>query len=156
LLWREITFWFPHNLYFLNRQFFVLAPVVYIATLFAAARMLFKDLREQMRHLLPLALVLGAHIALSSAWPIAKFRYIAPALPLIFILGSYYMIHMILGARLRRFAVVASMIGIVVVSLLTYVSTPTHTYYYGGSITTDNFGKNGEVEFLKSLNNPEE
>lgn len=66
------------------------------------------------------------------------------------------MIHMILGARLRRFAVVASMIGIVVVSLLTYVSTPTHTYYYGGSITTDNFGKNGEVEFLKSLNNPEE
>ena len=156
LLWREITFWFPHNLYFLNRQFFVLAPVVYMAALFAVASILFKDMREKLKPLLSLILVLGFHLALSSAWPIAKFRYIVPVLPLVFILGSYYMIHMIPGTRLRRLALVTSMVGIVVVSLLTYVSTPTHTYYYGASITTDNFGKSGEVEFLKSLNNPEE
>lgn len=144
------TFWFPHNLYFIHRKLFLLAPILYVFSLFLFVEFLGCERRKQIYHpaILPLFMIVILHTVLSSAWPIAKFRYMVPLLPLVFLLGGYYLFFIVRSRWLRGGFVIASIAGMIILSVLTYGGTPSHTYYYDGVLTTDNFGKRGEQEFI--------
>lgn len=150
---RSLLSWLPYNAYFINRKLFILAPVLYACFLFFVVenreRTLLRD-DERGRILLPLFLLLGSYFLISAAWPIAKFRYLIPALPLVFLLGSYYVVHYVPSGPWRTGISVASIALVVAGSVLTFFSTPSHTYYYDGAITTDIFGRHGELEFIQS------
>lgn len=148
---RVFTFWLPHNLYYINRQLFVLAPLVYVFSLFLGIEVLFRKNREQLKKLLPIFLVLFFHILISAGWPITKFRFFVPMMPLVFILGSYYIFNFISRPVFKKIAVGASLALMLVFSLLAYFSTPSHTYYYGGTVTSDIFSEKGELKFLEGL-----
>lgn len=147
--------WFPHNLYFINRKLFLLAPITYLCSLFLALEMFFENKKRSIygNILLPAALLLFFHISISAGWPIAKFRYLVPILPIVYFFGFFYIVRIIESYRLKLWLAGASVLLLFGVSVLTFFSTPTHTYYYDGSLTTDNFGKNGELDFVT---NPEQ
>ena len=152
---RIFTNWLPHNLYFINRQLFVLAPLVYIFALFLAAEVLFfkkwKKLSDGgFRKLLPLFLILGFHILISAVWPVTKFRYFVPILPLVFLAGIWWIFNFISSRRLKYLAAGSSFTLLILLSIFTYFSTPSRTYFYGGTVTTDNFGSKGELEYIRN------
>ena len=152
---KVFTNWLPYNLYFINRQLFFLAPLVYVFALFLAAEVLFfkkwKKLSDGgFRKLLPLFLILGFHILISAVWPVTKFRYFVPMLPLVFLAGSYWITDFISNRRLKLLAAGSSFALLILLSIFTYFSTPSRTYFYGGTVTTDNFGSKGELEYIRN------
>jgi hypothetical protein len=145
----SLSSWLPHNLYFMHRKFFVVAPLVYIFALFSLAEAFFGEkLREKKQLLIPLLLLFAFYVGISTMWPIAKFRYLIPLLPLIFVLGSWYMTAHMRNRTGRTVSIAMSIVTVFVFSVLTFFGTPSHTYYYDGVITTDNFGKRGELDFI--------
>lgn len=150
LVKRIATFWFPHNVYFIHRKLFLLAPVLYVFSLLLSVEFFDCERRKRICHsaVLPLFVVAILHTVLSSVWPVAKFRYVVPLLPLVFLLGGYYLFFVVRKGWLRGSFTIASIAGIIILSVLTYGGTPSHTYYYDGVLTTDNFGKQGEWEFI--------
>src|SRR3989344_5612837 len=152
---RIFTNWLPYNLYFINRQLFVLAPLVYVFALFLAAEVLFfkkwKKLSEDgFRKLLPLFLILGFHILISAVWPVTKFRYFVPILPLVFLAGSWWIGNFVSSQRLKLLAAGSSFALLILLSVFTYFSTPSRTYYYGGTVIADNFGGKWELEYIQN------
>ena len=152
---KVFTNWLPYNLYFINRQLFFLAPLVYIFALFLASEVLFarwfrKLAGESFDKLLPLFLIFGFHILISAAWPVTKFRYFVPMLPLVFLAGSYWITDFISNRRLKLLAAGSSFALLILLSIFTYFSTPSRTYFYGGTVTTDNFGSKGELEYIRN------
>ncbi len=146
---QSLASWLPHNAYFINRKLIVLAPVTYVLAIFFLINYLFRKREDRSETwFLPLMFVFLFHALISSAWPIAKFRYFVPLLPLAFLVGSQYIFHMVKAGALRRTLVVSSVALTTIVSTLTFLSTPTHTDYYDGALTTDNFGRNGELDFI--------
>ncbi len=148
LLEAMVTFWFPHNLYFINRKLFVLAPVLYVFAWFFTIESAFAGSFEKIKKYIPIFLLLFFHICISAPWPIAKFRYLVPILPLIFLLGGLYITQFIASERVKKYALIVSSLAVFIFSVITYLGVPSHTYYYEGVPTSDIYGKQGEKDFF--------
>lgn len=153
LLITELTNWFPKNLYYIQRQLFVLAPVAYVLAGLLAVEMFFARVSERMRREeLPgvalMFLVLGFHIAISAAWPVPKFRYFVAMVPLVITLGGFYLWRFVTVPALRTAVVSSCIFATAALSLLTYFGISSRTYYYGGVLTTDPFGGTWEVSYI--------
>ncbi|MEO5927978.1 MAG: glycosyltransferase family 39 protein [Patescibacteria group bacterium] len=152
---RILTKWLPDNLYFVNRQLFVLAPITYFFALFASAHLVFGrwwktiDAKTTER-LMPLLVLLGFHILISTIWPVTKFRYFTGMLPLVLLLGTWYIFTYL--KRMRTLAIATSVLAMAVLSVMTYLGSPAHTYFYGGVLTTDPFSTKWEVDFVNTYN----
>jgi hypothetical protein len=88
------------------------------------------------------------HLALILAWPTTKFRYLVPVLPLIFAIGSSFLWELEWpGQRTLLVAVTAGLC--LFTNLWTFMTIPSHTYYYDGGLVEDNFGGQGETVFVE-------
>ncbi len=140
--------WLPNNLYYIARKLFILLPVAFLFFPYALIDYVFEKSRRNT--LLPLLIILILHILLSALWPVTKFRYFVPMLPLVAIVCADQLWHL-RSALIRKVALTLTTVCIVFFSYLTFRSTPTHTYYYDGAITTDPFSTTGELDYLNNL-----
>ena len=96
----------------------------------------------------PLAVLALVHLALVLWWPTTKFRYLVPLLPLVFAIGSWFLWQ--LKPPVARGLLVVITAGLCLfTNLWTFASIPSHTYYYNGGLVRDNFGGQGETEFVE-------
>jgi len=148
LIFRKIlATWLPGNLYYIARKLFILAPIAFIFFSFGLLDYLFS--KERFRKMLPVLLLLILHILLAASWPVVKFRYFVPFLPLVFLIALEQLSSLSWSGRVKNAVLGATVIVMLVLSFLTYVSVPTHTYYYDGAITQDLFGGSEEMRFLE-------
>lgn len=150
---RELTTWIPNNTYFVNRQLFILVPLLYVLALFATFEILWDRGRTRegpraSHRLLPLLTLLAGHAFISIIWPVVKFRYFTAMVPLVILLGLWFAYAYLKRSRNAVIAISLALMG--VLSLLTYLGSPAHTYFYGGVLTTDPFSRKWEVDFVKS------
>jgi hypothetical protein len=75
------------------------------------------------------AWLLAFHMVLSCLWPVFKFRYFVPMLPLICVLGVWGLTEVV-PPRNFRAAFLATITAYTLVGLLTYSKVPQHTAYY--------------------------
>lgn len=143
-----ITTWLPNNLYYIARKLFVIAPIIFIFFSFAWIDYLFDAKRA--KKMLPIIIICVLHLLISASWPIMKFRYFVPLFPLVIFIGVDQILSLRLSTRSRYVIASFTTVCFIAVSLLTYHSIPTHTYYYDGAITQDPFHARGEYEFMKS------
>jgi hypothetical protein len=127
----QILFWTARNLaYFLGR-IVVLAP---IAAVFLpwGAYYTFKQWRRNLVTDAALAIpaLLGAHLAICCLWPVFKFRYFVPMMPLLIGLGVYGIFGFLRQSRALMPVLTASLAVLLIVGGITYVRVPTHTNYY--------------------------
>ena len=108
-------------------------------------------IREKIKNLIPIFLLFIFHIVIGAIVPIFETRHFVPLMPFVFILASWYIFNFISSRSLQNMVWVSAVFATIIFSVLTYFSTPTHTYYYDGSITESVFGKDGggELRFLK-------
>ncbi|MDD5041362.1 MAG: glycosyltransferase family 39 protein [Candidatus Peribacteraceae bacterium] len=145
-----VTSWLPNNSFYIARKLFVLAPVAFIFFSYGLiGQVLSKGRRNR---LLPVLLLFVAHFLISASWPITKFRYFVPLLPLVFLLSLDALNFFVPNRRMRFLWMTLITVSIVCGSALTYFSVPTHTYYYDGAITTDPFSGRGEWNYLRDKN----
>jgi len=140
-LFKKIVFdWFYHNLYYVNRKLFILAPISYFFFLFNGIETLFSWRSKTTIKKTSIFILIFFHIFISCVLPVFKFRYFVPILPLILIISSDYMICF-LNKRIKKAVIVTAIIFMIIFSGLTYLATPSHTYYYDGALTYDYFNK---------------
>lgn len=121
--------WTARNSAYMILRLFILAsmawPIVLWRTAHLAARKSRLDLFE-----VPLIIVLALHIVLSCLWPVFKFRYFIPMLPLIFIWAGFTIYHTPKLIEKSPWLSLITVIGILSISVLTYWRVPSHTSYY--------------------------
>jgi hypothetical protein len=143
----SLTHWFPNNAYYIARKLFVLAPIAFFFFVYAPVDYVFD--RERARKMLPILLLLAMHGAISAGWPITKFRFFVPMLPLVLIIAMEHLQYLRLAPLWHRLAIGSILVGFVGLSALTWHSIPSHTYYYDGAITEDPFGDaDAEYQFM--------
>jgi hypothetical protein len=76
------------------------------------------------------ALLLIFHLAISCFWPVFKFRYFVPLLPLLFGLGSYGIFSIHQRSKIQKLIAITSMVSVIFVSFTTFLRVPSHTNYY--------------------------
>jgi hypothetical protein len=141
-----VRVWLPNNLYYVARKLFILASLLF--PFFAYALIAYAFSWQKIRRLLPVLLVLAFHLLISVSWPVMKFRYFVPMLPLVFLMGLLYLQDLRLKPRLRLSALAATAASLLLFCVHAYRSTPTHTAYYDGAITQDPFHGDQELEFV--------
>ncbi|TSC57840.1 MAG: hypothetical protein Greene041619_915 [Candidatus Peregrinibacteria bacterium Greene0416_19] len=139
--------WLPNNLYYAARKLFILAPVLFIFFSFGLIDYVFDPVRR--RKLLPILLVLGFHLLLSSVWPVMKFRHLVPILPIVALLGVEHLYSLRLGTVARRICVGTSVACTAIVTVIAHVQIPTHTFYYDGAVTQDAYHGSQELQVLR-------
>ncbi len=88
------------------------------------------------------------HLALVVWWPTTKFRYLVPLLPLVMAIGSWFAWQ--LKPPAMRNLLVSITVGLCLfTNLWTFATIPSHTYYYDGGLVRDNFGGQGETEWVE-------
>jgi len=142
-----VTSWLPNNAFYVARKLFILAPLAFIFFCYGLVDQVIDPGRR--KKLLPVLLVFAAHALISASWPITKFRYFVPLLPLVFLLSMDAIHGFLKPGRLRTATLCLITVLIALGSVLTYFSVPTHTYYYDGAITTDPFSGRGEWNYLR-------
>lgn len=140
--------WLPNNLYYAARKLFILAPIAFFFFSYGLIDVLFS--RRRFMALFPLLLVFVLHMLLSAGWPIWKFRYFVPLLPLVFILSLEELWHLPRMTRWRSVWIGVTLAAIVAVSVMTYRVTPARTTYYDGALTQDPFRGSEEIRYLES------
>lgn len=142
---------FYGNVGFLARQMLVLAPVLngfLLAALVALATLTLRAKgTERERTLGPLAAplaILVCHGALALLWPTTKFRYLVPLLPFALGLGAW-LLWQIRPPATRTLLAGVSFVMLLGLGAWTWLSVPSHTYYYDGGVVNDNFGQQGET-----------
>jgi 4-amino-4-deoxy-L-arabinose transferase-like glycosyltransferase len=95
-----------------------------------------------------LVLLALVHLALVLYWPTTKFRYLVPLMPLVLAIGSWFLWELKPFAQ-RSLLVVVTAGLCVFTNLWTFVSIPSHTYYYDGGLIDDNFGGQGETAWVE-------
>lgn len=139
--------WLPYNLYYAARKLFILAPIAFLFFCYGLIDLLFSPPR--LRKALPLLVVVAFHTLLSASWPVWKFRFFVPLLPLVFLLALEELWHLPLARRWRNVCISATFTAIIVLSVLTYRAVPTHTTYYDGALTQDPFHGYEERTYLR-------
>jgi len=138
--------WLPNNLYYIARKLFILAPVLFLFFSFACVDYVFSPQRRKI--MLPIIALLVLHIFLSASWPVTKFRYFVPMLPLVFFVSVDQIRSLSFSPRVRDVLFGLITACILILSYMTYLSVPTHTYYYDGAITNDPFHGREEYNYL--------
>ncbi|MCC6176322.1 MAG: glycosyltransferase family 39 protein [Chloroflexi bacterium] len=98
----------------------------------------------------PFAVVVLAvvHLALILLWPTTKFRYLVPLLPLVFAIGGWFLWR--LGPPRQRLLLAVVTAGLCLfTNVWTMLEIPSRTYYYDGGLVDDNFGQQGEIQFVE-------
>lgn len=139
--------WLPYNLYYAARKLFVLAPITFLFFSYGLIDLLFSPSR--LRRALPLVAVLAFHTLLSASWPVWKFRYFVPILPLIFLLALEELWHLPWVRQWKTLCVSVTLVVMLMFSILTYRALPTHTTYYDGALTQDPFHSYEERTYLE-------
>lgn len=139
--------WLPYNLYYAARKLFILAPLAFLFFSYGLIDIAFS--RERLRNAFPLLVILFFHVLLSASWPIWKFRFFVPLLPLVFLLALEELWHLPLARQWRDACVSTTFAAIIVLSILTYRAIPTHTTYYDGALTQDPFHGYEERTYLR-------
>lgn len=142
-----LTRWLPFNLYFAARKLFILAPVLFIAFAYSLADVPLN--RKRFLFPFPLLLICLAHLGISTAWPVMKFRYFVPLLPLVLLIASEYALHLRVSVATKHAIFGSALLCTVILSYITAIQIPTHTYYYDGAITQDAFHGEGEIHFMQ-------
>ncbi|MFA5273636.1 MAG: hypothetical protein WC353_05760, partial [Candidatus Peribacter sp.] len=139
--------WLPNNSFYIARKLFILAPLAFIFFSYGLIDQVLS--KERRSRLLPVLILFAAHALISAIWPVTKFRYFVPLLPLVFLLSMDAIHGFLKTGRARTIALCFITVLIALGSALTYLSVPTHTYYYDGAITTDPFSGRGEWNYLR-------
>lgn len=147
LLTEMLTYSLPNNLYYVFRKLFILTPIAFLFVPFALIDYLWS--RERLRKMAPVLILLALHVLLTTAWPVVKFRYFVPMLPLVYFIAFEHMQIVLQNRTVRTWTGVACVATTLTISILAFHSTPTHTAYYDGAVTTDPFGDHGERVFLR-------
>lgn len=142
-----VTSWLPNNAFYLARKLFILAPLAFLFFCYGIVDQVLD--RRRLQTLLPVLLVFAAHALISASWPITKFRYFVPLLPFVFLLSVEAINGFLRPGRVRSLTFALITVLIILGSTLTFLSVPTHTYYYDGAITTDPFSGRGEWNYLR-------
>ena len=71
-----------------------------------------------------------------------------PLLPLVFAIGSWFLWQLKPPAQ-RGLLVGVTALLCLMTNVWTFVSIPSHTYYYDGGLVEDNFGGQGETVFVE-------
>lgn len=126
----RIISWTARNLIYFLVRIIVLAPIISFFAFVGIGQMFFKRNRS-----LPDAAWLTFwfflfHLAISCLWPVFKFRYFVPILPLTFGLGSYGVFSILKSSMQLRLAVVSTLTAILAVNMITFIRVPSHTAYY--------------------------
>ncbi len=145
ILHSVFTVWIPYNVYYAARKLFILAPIAFFFFAFGLIEMAFAPKRLWKFRSVLLLMVL--HMLLCTAWPVWKFRFFVPLLPLVFILALEQIWQF--SPRWRQISVSATLVAILIISVLTYRAIPTHTTYYDGALTQDPFHGSEERTFLR-------
>ena len=96
---------------------------------------------------LPVAVLALVHLALIIWWPTTKFRYLIPLLPLVFAIGAWALWQ--LRPATIRLRLAAVTLGLCLfTNTWSMYSIPSHTDYYDGGLIGDNFGQQGERQFM--------
>jgi hypothetical protein len=152
------------NVGFTARQLLMLAPVLsglFLAGLATAGVGWWKTARRRVADdvgppsteimvtsLLPLVTLTVVHLALILWWPTTKFRYLVPLLPLVFGIGAWFAWQ--LRPVALRGPLVAVTLGLCLfTNLWTMLALPSRTYYYNGGLVADNFGQQGETQWVQ-------
>jgi 4-amino-4-deoxy-L-arabinose transferase-like glycosyltransferase len=139
--------WLPNNLYYAARKLFILAPIAFFFFSYGLIDYIFSW--ERLKKVVPILLVLTFHLLLSTAWPVMKFRYFVPILPLVFILSLVHLWTLHVSDRWKNWIMGATFACIIIVSILTYRSNPLHTTYFDGAVTQDPFHGSQELQYQK-------
>jgi 4-amino-4-deoxy-L-arabinose transferase-like glycosyltransferase len=96
----------------------------------------------------PVAVLALVHLALIIWWPTTKFRYVIPLLPLVFAIGAWALWQFRPGALRLRLAAIT--LGLCLfTNAWSMLSIPSRTFYYDGGLIGDNFGQQGERQFME-------
>jgi hypothetical protein len=96
---------------------------------------------------MPVAVLALVHLALIVFWPTTKFRYLIPLLPLVFGVGAWALWQLQPAALRTRVAAVT--LGLCLfTNAWSMISIPSRTFYYDGGLVGDNFGQQGEEQFM--------
>jgi len=95
----------------------------------------------------PVAVLALVHLTLIVLWPTTKFRYLIPLLPLVFGVGAWAL-WQIRPAPLRARVAGVTLGLCLFTNAWTMLSIPSRTYYYNGGLVADNFGQQGERQFM--------
>jgi hypothetical protein len=95
----------------------------------------------------PVVILALVHLALIVFWPTTKFRYLVPLLPLVFGVGAWALWQFDPAALRTRVAAVT--LGLCLfTNAWSMISIPSRTFYYDGGLVGDNFGQQGEEQFM--------
>ena len=95
----------------------------------------------------PLVVLALVHLALVLWWPTTKFRYLVPLLPLVLAIGSWFL-WQLRPATHRTALVAVTVAACLFTNAWTMLEVPSRTFYYDGGLVDDNFGGQGEAEFV--------
>ena len=125
---RSIATWTVRNTAYMGVRLFFLASLAWPIVLIRVWNLITKK-DKPISFESTLILVLALHLFLSCFWPVFKFRYFVPMLPLIFIWAGqviYTIPTKFPASRLSQ----ATILGIILISVITYWRVPSHTSYY--------------------------
>jgi 4-amino-4-deoxy-L-arabinose transferase-like glycosyltransferase len=147
---RTVLVWILRNgVYFIIR-ILILAPVTSIfAFLISIHLQRRRNLVDRSGGFWSVLLLLGFHVLLSCLWPVFKFRYFVPVMPLIIGLGSFGIYDLIRQKGVRIGIIGVCIVGLLAVNILTYVRVPSHTNYYDSNELFH--WRTGEVEWREQI-----
>ncbi len=145
---KRIARWSLGNAAYAVRKTAVLAPVFSLSAVFGAWLLWRRFLEQRRPSDLATILVVALFGLLTVAWPVVKFRTLVAIVPLIFGLGVHGAMQ-VPARRWRRAILSAGVAGVLLLSSLTFLRSPSHTYYYDGVLTRDAFGRAGEADYVR-------
>ncbi len=144
----RIARWSLGNAFYAIRKAAVLAPVFSLSAVYGAW-LLWRRFLEQRRACdLAAILVVAFFGMLTVTWPVVKFRVFVVIVPWLFGLGVHGAMQ-VTARGWRRAILAAGMAAVLLLSVLTFMRSPSGTYYYDGVLTSDAFRRAGEAEYVQ-------
>ncbi|MCX8045096.1 MAG: glycosyltransferase family 39 protein [Desulfobacterota bacterium] len=143
-----VPWWTAHNIYYVARELFVLAPVIFACALWGLPHFIGQVIRARKQAYTAGALLVVLYTGICVVWPVVKYRYFVPLLPFVFAFG-FSVMHSFQHKTIRKFLMLSAIGVFCLFSVLAFLSVPSRTLYYGGALTKDIFGKRGEAEFIE-------
>lgn len=142
-----LTVWMPNNMYYAARKLFILAPFAFFFFAYGLLDVAFSP--KRLTRTLPIVLLIVFQCLMYAGWPIWKFRFFVPLLPLVFIFAVEYLSLLRVHQKWKHVSVGITLLSLIVLSVLTYRAVPTHTVYYDGALTQDPFHGSEEETYLR-------
>ena len=147
---RTVLVWILRNSVYFIIRILILAPVTSIFALLMSIHLQRRrNLVDRSGGFWSVLLLLGFHVLLSCLWPVFKFRYFVPVMPLVIGLGSFGIYDLIRQKGVRIGIIRVCITGLLAVNILTYVRVPSHTNYYDSNELFH--WRTGEVEWQEQI-----